>query len=160
MFWGMRLPSSIFTDEGIRQDHELSGNGDEDGLGGLSLCDESLEERLEGGIEPGCGESGQIKGTAHGGPSSPDDAHSFTFTRVVGDRREAGQRSDLCSTAAAELGQAGDEGCRDHRAETRNRGQDRIASGQAVVGLDASHDLALDRRYIFGIPGDATLEVT
>src|SRR6202020_2440904 len=160
MFWGMRLPGSVFADEGVCQDHELSGDGDDGGLGRLSLCDEALEEGLESGIETRCGECSQVEDTAHGGPSSPDDAHSFTLARVVGDRREAGQQGDLSSTAAAELGQAGDERCCDPRAAAWNRRQDGIASGQAVVGLDGCHDLALDRRYIFGIPGNATLEVT
>jgi len=63
MFWGMRLPSSIFTDEGIRQDHELSGNGDEDGLGGLSLCDENFTQREVGKRRPGV----QVESFSHFG---------------------------------------------------------------------------------------------
>jgi hypothetical protein len=46
MFWRVRLPGSVFADEGAGEDHECSGDGDDGQLGRLSGCGQALIEGL------------------------------------------------------------------------------------------------------------------
>jgi len=105
-------------------------------------------------------EGREIENAAYSRATAPDDANAVALARLVGDRSEAGQHTDLLGGQAADLSKAGDEGGRDRKTEARDRGQDGITPGQPVVGLDALEDLAVERCEILVSSDDATLELT
>ncbi len=53
------------------------------------------------------------------------------------------------AVCAADLGETGNEGRRNRKAKARDRGQDGVTPGQAVVGFDALEDLAVEQVDIF-----------
>src|ERR1700704_5379409 len=60
-FWSLFLPETIGSDEGVGEDNELAGDGDESLLFGLSVCGQALEESLHGLIEALGGDGSQIE---------------------------------------------------------------------------------------------------
>src|SRR5580658_5925512 len=133
MVWHAQLPGSIFADECVGEDNELSGDGDESEFWRFSSGPETLIEGLHISVKA-CGAEGcEIEDAAHGWASAPDDANAVTFARLICNRGNAGQHADLLGRGAADLGQAGDEGGGGREPEARDRGQDGIAPGQAVV---------------------------
>src|SRR5262249_43257258 len=122
MFWRLRLPHSILADQGVCEDDEFSGDGDESDLGRLSAGCETLIEGLQVGVEARRRECGQIQDTPDAGTTAPNDAHAVAEAGLIGDRSEACEHTALLGADAAELGEAGDQGRRGDEAEARDRG--------------------------------------
>jgi len=148
MIWCDRLPWSVFADEGVGEQEELAGDGDEGDLCDLSGAQETLIERLHIGIGAAGGQRCEIEGASDPGPAALDVSLALAVTGVVGDGGEAGEQGDLFGGQAAKLGKPGQQGCGDHRSDAGDGEQDHIASGQRLVGLDASSDLTLERLNI------------
>jgi hypothetical protein len=145
MLWGLGQPGSILADEGIGEDSKLSCDGDEGKLWWFSGGGHALVESFHVGIEAPCGEGGEIEDPTDVGATAPDDADTVALAGLVGDRRQAREHGDLLDGALAELGQAGEQGCSDNKADTGDRGQDGIAPGQAIIDLDALEDRRIER---------------
>src|SRR5262249_8591686 len=84
MFWRLRLPHSILADQGVCEDDEFSGDGDESDLGRLSAGCETLIEGLQVGVEARRRECGQIQDTPDAGTTAPNDAHAVAEAGLIG----------------------------------------------------------------------------
>src|SRR3974390_2190001 len=133
MLWGLRLPHAILADQGVGEDDELAGDGDEGGLWRFAGGSQALVEGAHIGIEARGAEGGEIEDAAHAGAAAEDDASAVAFSRLIGDRREAGEHSALFGGDAAELGETSDQDCRGEEAEAWDRGQDGVAPRQILV---------------------------
>ena len=78
-FLRAQLPGSIFADEGVGKDDELSGDGDKGGFWRFSSCCETLIEGPHIDIEPSGAKGGKIKDAAHGRASTPNDPDAVTL---------------------------------------------------------------------------------
>src|SRR5262249_25205345 len=145
MFWRLWLPSSILADQRVCKDDELASNGDDGGLWGLSGGSQALVEGVHIGIEAGSRERGEIGNGSDARAVAEDDARTLAFTRLIGDRSKAGEHAGLFGGDAAELGETGDQGCRGDEAEAWDRGQDGVATREALVGCDALEDCRIER---------------
>src|SRR5580700_5936784 len=129
MFGTSWLPVSVFGDESICEDDELSGNGDQGDLWRFSMLSQALVEGLHVGIKARGAERGEIEDAAHDGASAPDDAEPITLAGLIRDWGEAGEHGDLLGGRAADLGEASKESCRDRKAEAWDRSEDSVTLG-------------------------------
>ena len=158
--WGPGLPSSVLGDEEVGEDGELSGDGDEGELGGLSVGAQASVEGSDIGVVAGGGEGGEIEHAAHRGAAAADDALAVALAGLVGDGGEAGEHGDRFVGEAAELGEARRSGW-PRRSAPKPGIEVRMAKRRAkpCVGLDARQDRALERGDVLVEAGDAPGEL-
>src|SRR4029079_5381299 len=124
-----RLPHAVVTDEGVGEDHELAGDGDEGDLCGFSIVAQALVEGTHVGVEARGAKCREVESAAHGRASAEDDACTLTFARLIGDRSQAGEQAALFGGDAAEFAETGDQDGRGDETEAWYRSQDGVAAG-------------------------------
>ena len=154
MFWSYGQPHSILADEGIGENGKFPGDGDDCELWWFSCGDHALVERFHIDVEARRSEGGKIEDSPYVGATAPDDPHTLALAGLVSNRSKARKHGDLLDGAAAELRQAGEQGCGYHKADTRDRGQDSVAPGQAVIDVDALKDRRIWRCRNFTVAAD------
>src|SRR6202521_2914997 len=149
-FWSLCLPETIGADEGVGEDNELTGDGDESLLFGLSVCGQALEESLHGLIEALGGDGSQIEDVTDDLTPAADVACATAIAGIIGPGCEAAERGNLLVVAAAELGKPGEEGHGHDVSETRNGDENIVTSGQPWIGIDSLEGLRLERFDMLG----------
>src|ERR1700674_5577268 len=149
-FWSLFLPETIGADEGVGEDNELAGDGDESLLFGLSVCGQALEESLHGLIEALGGDGSQIEDVTDDLTPAADVACATAIAGIIGPGCEAAERGNLLVVAAAELGKPGEEGHGHDVSETRNGDENIVTSGQPWIGIDSLEGLRLERFDMLG----------
>src|SRR5690606_10577579 len=96
-------------DDGVEDDEELSGCGDDGDELWLAVVDEPVAEGLEGGVVAGGREGAHEQGGAHLGSAAADEAPASPFARLPGEGSQTGEGSDLPGREAAQFGQFGEE---------------------------------------------------
>src|SRR5882762_8815521 len=119
-----------------------------------------MEEDFNVGVETAGRDGGEVEDFANDCSAAPDGAHAVTLTGIVGDGSKACKRAGLFVADGSKLGQACDERFGDDRTEAWDRGENGIALGQAVIGLDAFECLAPDRGDMDGQLLDPAGELT
>src|SRR5260370_20316596 len=71
MFWRLMLPSSVFVDQGISEDDELSGDRDEGNLCGFSALCQAEIEGFHIGIDASSRHGSEVEDPAHTRPTAP-----------------------------------------------------------------------------------------
>ena len=102
-------PALIGFQQGVGCDNELSHDGGDGDLGGLSGGDELLVLGLEVGVISSGDEGRHVKGLSYVGASSSDEALTFPLTGLPRDWGEAGERCSLLVLEGSEFGHGGDE---------------------------------------------------
>src|SRR5260370_35462683 len=108
MFWRLMLPSSVFVDQGISEDDELSGDRDEGNLCGFSALCQAEIEGFHIGIDASSRHGSEVEDPAHTRPTAPDDATSFPLARLVRAWGYASPPADALAATAADLRQSSD----------------------------------------------------
>src|SRR5260370_2002139 len=106
MFWRLMLPSSVFVDQGISEDDELSGDRDEGNLCGFSALCQAEIEGFHIGIDASSRHGSEVEDPAHTRPTAPDDATSFPLARLPRDLGDASTQPALLAPAPAQLGRS------------------------------------------------------
>ena len=129
-------PCAVVADEGVGEDEELSHDGGEGELEGLSLGAEPVVGGLEVGIASDGGESGHVDGAAQGGAPAADPGLSLPAPGLAGDRRSAGEAAGLARVEGADLGHLGEDGGGGDPAEPGDADEDGGLSGEVGLGGD------------------------
>src|ERR1700692_2666955 len=153
------MPETIGADEGVGEDDELAGDGDESQFFGLSVGDQAREEGLHGGIEALGGDGRQIEDVTDELTPAADVACANSIAGLVGPGCKAAERCDLFVVAAAELGEPGEESHGHDISETLNGNEDIVTSGQPGFALDPLEGLLLKRLDVLGDLREPQLEL-
>ncbi len=97
-------PKSVYFDEFIGQNDELSHQHPERNFGGLSSGAEGLVFGFEVWIEAHCDEGWHVEGLAQVVPSALNERLSCPLTRLAGHRGEACAAGRLFAVLAADFG--------------------------------------------------------
>jgi hypothetical protein len=117
----LRLPGDFFSGDGVEDDEELSGDGDEGELGRLAGLAQALVEGAQDGVEARAVHGREVERGADGGPAPADVAHPAQLPAVAGEGSDADQGGDLSASEVAELRQVDQQGARCAGSDARNR---------------------------------------
>ena len=117
---GLRLPKPVLGDESVGEGGEFSGDGQESGFCGFTVCDEALVEGTHVLVAALGAECRQVKSAADLTPSTPDDAYALPLSGVVSDRGQACECANLLVGQRSELGKERNECHRHDTPEARD----------------------------------------
>src|SRR5579885_3270678 len=109
--WELWGPGGGALDDGIGEDDELSGAGDEGEFVGFAAGGEAAVEGDKGGVPAeGGGQGGGIEGAAQALAAAGDVAFAAMFAAVVIEGGQTGQGGGLFAADGADLGHANEDG--------------------------------------------------
>src|SRR3954462_7640386 len=133
---GLGLPEDAIAQHGVQGCDHLAHDGDDDDLGLLARRGEAITEGFESGVVAASPEGGHVEDVTHRHAAAVDAAMSPELAAIEVVWGETDEGGDLLAAHAAELGQQGDEGEGEHRADAWHRGQARVTPREIGIGGD------------------------
>lgn len=141
----LNLPEvGAVRDHAVEHAEQLSGRRGQSGFHWFSCLLQLLPERSERRRVTGRMQGGEIEDGPDGCPPATDDPSSVALAAIPGNRRKAGESSDLSAIGCADLRQLSHECGGDDRAHTGHRLQPTISFGQFGRAANDLCDPCLD----------------
>src|SRR3954454_13103720 len=133
---GLGLPGGAVAQHGVQGGDHLAHDGDDDDLGLLARRREAITEGFESGVVAARTEGGHVEDVADRHAAAVDAAMSSELAAIEVVWGETDEGGNLLAAHAAELGQQGDEGEGEHRADAWHGGQALVAASKIRLGGD------------------------
>ncbi len=120
---------------------ELSHDGDDGQLDGLSTGEEGLVEGFEAGVVALGGEAGEVEHPPDAGPAAGDEAQALPLAAVAVEGGDAGEGGGLAPAHLSQLGHADGQAGGDDGTEAGDGEQQPEAGCKVLVGLEGLEHL-------------------
>src|SRR6185312_15419513 len=140
------LPWFCVSGDGVEDGEELAHAGDHGNHLWLTGGDEMKPESTDGGVVADGGHGGEEEGGADGAASAADEGLAAPTAGLAGEGCDADEAGDLAAVEAAELGQFGDQGAGDDRADARDGSEEIFLRAPGGRAAHRGVNLLVERR--------------